>query len=549
MNIKVTIELCLLISFAFGRLQCNNRIRLLFDGGSRGSQGFHGASGGIFICNSPKQSAEEPTHKYSSDVLGHKLYQASFWFGKHISSHEAEYLALLEGLYSLSRIMDTQDLRYSTDIIINGDSEIIIKDLNKSNAHKKSKNIFHLHEYCKALIASFPNVRLEHISRANNHITDNLATIDSIPIDINFNYIENNNILIKFEIFDRINKEIHTTTEFNLNLPSADKNSNSNDKYLQWQQIHLPLPSKLKSILLKSVITTTTTTTTTDEPSMSLSSLSSTISSSSTPSSSPSSPSSSSSFDSFTTATSPLYYIPSSSFQYCSTSYVRRIFAEENLFIVEQLILALARRGLLTPSFFFTNISNNSNNTSSNLLESLFISMARFQNIRLLFRLVGRSLLASYQEMMSLHIVSDPLQSDMSSYYSCYNCSNNNGNNVLHLAVLCKSLPSLRLLLKELTSISTSKSITSTSMSAIGIKSRNHRKFIHRPIQLQLQSDVSDSKESVTDMMLSQTNNDGYTPVSLATKLSRMDMVRAMLSKHVLNNVIEEDKVEDELLS
>ncbi|HEX4125150.1 MAG TPA: ribonuclease HI family protein [Tepidisphaeraceae bacterium] len=121
-----------------------------FDGGSRGNPGIAGV--GIVL------SAPDGTPLIT---LGRYIGTAT--------NNVAEYKAVILGLEKALELHVTQ-------VIVRGDSELIIKQL--SGAYRvKQPHLLSLWERAKSLLAKFKSVKLEHNLRHKNALADKLANV------------------------------------------------------------------------------------------------------------------------------------------------------------------------------------------------------------------------------------------------------------------------------------------------------------------------------------------------------------------------------------
>ncbi len=83
------------------------------------------------------------------------------------TNNVAEYRAVIEGLETAERFHP--DL-----VVLRADSQLLIRQL-EGSYRVKSPNLKPLYERVRDLIARFPEVRLEHVPRAENAVADALA--------------------------------------------------------------------------------------------------------------------------------------------------------------------------------------------------------------------------------------------------------------------------------------------------------------------------------------------------------------------------------------
>ena len=131
------------------------RIKLYFDGGSRGNAGTSGC--GVSIkrdCNDKVQT----------------IYQLSYPMGSKATNNEAEYLALILGLEEVHK-------RGVTKIECFGDSKLVVEQVN-GNWKVKAEHLKELHVYIRSFVEEnfVDGFTLEHIPREENREADAAAS-------------------------------------------------------------------------------------------------------------------------------------------------------------------------------------------------------------------------------------------------------------------------------------------------------------------------------------------------------------------------------------
>jgi ribonuclease HI len=125
------------------------KIKIYFDGASRGNPGIAGAGWVIKIDN--------------------EKFTGSKYIGKMITNNQAEYYALI---YSLEEAK--KHIEQKTQLIIRGDSELIIRQL-KGEYAVRSPKIKPLYDQVKPLLNNFHSWSCEWIPREENTQADALA--------------------------------------------------------------------------------------------------------------------------------------------------------------------------------------------------------------------------------------------------------------------------------------------------------------------------------------------------------------------------------------
>lgn len=154
-------------------------IQMYFDGGSRGNPGLAGAGAIVYVTDSAEHQ--------SSKSIRH--------FCGHCTNNVAEYSGLIEGLKQILNIINgfcSNTFSLSTayeqhiDIIIKGDSNLIINQMN-GNYAVKNAGLRDKHQECNRIIKSMKDrvkstskklhisISFEHVYRNKNTIADKLA--------------------------------------------------------------------------------------------------------------------------------------------------------------------------------------------------------------------------------------------------------------------------------------------------------------------------------------------------------------------------------------
>jgi ribonuclease HI len=130
--------------------------KLQFDGCSKGNPGLAGAGAVI----------------YQND---HEIWYDFSFLGKSSTNNQAEYNGLLLGLNQAINLN-------ITEILVEGDSDLVIKQMN--NKYKvKSENLIPLYEKAKRLESMFEKITFTHIYRNKNKRADELANqaVENLP--------------------------------------------------------------------------------------------------------------------------------------------------------------------------------------------------------------------------------------------------------------------------------------------------------------------------------------------------------------------------------
>ncbi|MHA2089992.1 MAG: ribonuclease HI family protein [Candidatus Kariarchaeaceae archaeon] len=136
------------------------RLLLYFDGAAKGNPGIAGA--GAYITTEPANSKFE--------------YKLKQYLGSR-TNNQAEYQAIILGLRQVNKIIKQSPNQFS-ELIIKGDSDLIIKQLN-GTYQVRSQKIYGLFQETSKLINQVTNsginVKLAHIYRTINTMADSLA--------------------------------------------------------------------------------------------------------------------------------------------------------------------------------------------------------------------------------------------------------------------------------------------------------------------------------------------------------------------------------------
>ena len=139
---------------------------LQFDGGSRGNPGNGGA--GAVIFKETKQQAEEKEEQAINLV---EVWAGYWYLGSGVTNNVAEYTGLVQGL----RHVLEMNLPSSTQLLVQGDSELIIKQI-KGTYRTRNAKLKLLNDNARELIDKLPiSPAFEHISRSLNARADSLS--------------------------------------------------------------------------------------------------------------------------------------------------------------------------------------------------------------------------------------------------------------------------------------------------------------------------------------------------------------------------------------
>jgi len=125
-------------------------LTLQFDGGSRGNPGPAGI--GVVVC--------------AAD--GTPLVTLGRFIGR-ATNNVAEYRALITAMEEAARLG-------ATNILIRGDSELVIKQMN-GQYRVKNPDMKILYDQAQALIRQFQHAKIEHNLRNKNELADKLANL------------------------------------------------------------------------------------------------------------------------------------------------------------------------------------------------------------------------------------------------------------------------------------------------------------------------------------------------------------------------------------
>lgn len=147
------------------------KIHITFDGGARGNPGLAGAGASVIL-------AEVTKTKEAKDAYRRCIYIREY-LGLHSTNNEAEYQGIIRALLIAKR----EAMQYCpppstlrTKILIQGDSDLIIKQLNQQYKCK-SPNLTRLYQKVLDLLVDFEKMGnctklCEHIYRKDNAIAD-----------------------------------------------------------------------------------------------------------------------------------------------------------------------------------------------------------------------------------------------------------------------------------------------------------------------------------------------------------------------------------------
>jgi ribonuclease HI len=125
------------------------------DGGARGNPGISGAGAIAY------------------DELGNVLKKASKYLGEKTNNF-AEYSAVILGLEMLAKYFGKNKCK-DINLTVKMDSELVCKQLN-GEYQIKEETLFPLYiKIHNLLVSTFPNVKFEHVPRAENKDADALA--------------------------------------------------------------------------------------------------------------------------------------------------------------------------------------------------------------------------------------------------------------------------------------------------------------------------------------------------------------------------------------
>jgi ribonuclease HI len=147
-------------------------INIMFDGGSRGNPGIAGAGATVTLSEQSK-TKEEAVNAFR------RVIHIRDYLGIGFTNNEAEYQGIVRGLM----IAKTEALKYcpppsklQTNLIVQGDSNLIIQQLNGSYECKSPKLISRFNQV-KALLTDFDKMgnctkAIEHVYRKHNSVAD-----------------------------------------------------------------------------------------------------------------------------------------------------------------------------------------------------------------------------------------------------------------------------------------------------------------------------------------------------------------------------------------
>ena len=109
-----------------------------------------------------------PGKGYGSWRSEHKgkgtIHRVEFdWMGD-VTNNQAEYLILIEALHELNRVQVPPEWRPRTDIVLVGDSRLVLSQIDGSYA-VENPLLAHLHRAVKSLIADYRSVKTQPVGR------------------------------------------------------------------------------------------------------------------------------------------------------------------------------------------------------------------------------------------------------------------------------------------------------------------------------------------------------------------------------------------------
>lgn len=166
---------------------------VMFDGGSRGNPHGHAGSG-TFITTRNFFHAEERNSKTKSkaktEITRNTMKLRTYLGLDALTNNQAEYTGLVSGLkqvfVAMEEIKSSEAKKHldNVTILIQGDSDLIVKQMNGEYACKSAK-LQPYHQQAKKFVASIKrwckdmgttcDLSFEHVYRENNKIADGLA--------------------------------------------------------------------------------------------------------------------------------------------------------------------------------------------------------------------------------------------------------------------------------------------------------------------------------------------------------------------------------------
>lgn len=137
---------------------------LKFDGCSKGNPGHSGAGAVLYRDNT-------------------EIWTESKYLGNHKTNNQAEYSALIIGLYH-ARNLELPEL------LVCGDSQMVIKQMLKEYK-VKSENMIAMHKEATNIAKDINNIRFQHIYREQNTRADELANLAITELYKNENLFKN----------------------------------------------------------------------------------------------------------------------------------------------------------------------------------------------------------------------------------------------------------------------------------------------------------------------------------------------------------------------
>jgi ribonuclease HI len=121
---------------------------LFVDGASRNNPGPAGI--GVYLCK------------------GDQIYVKNGWYLGHKTNNQAEYTALIVGLYYAKQYMQSHE-----HIVMHSDSELLVKQL-QGRYKVKNQQLRPLYEHAMRMLHTM-SYELKHVMRRNNAVADALA--------------------------------------------------------------------------------------------------------------------------------------------------------------------------------------------------------------------------------------------------------------------------------------------------------------------------------------------------------------------------------------
>ncbi|VEU39873.1 unnamed protein product [Pseudo-nitzschia multistriata] len=174
---------------------------VMFDGGSRGNPHGHAGAGTYVVTRSYSRSgpqSEEPDNAAAKgarktpkttrpkESLAEERANIRTYLGMgELTNNQAEYQGLLTGLEYVSEALKRVDRLASVELLVQGDSDLILKQVRGEYACKSPKlRPYHsravaliedLSRDCRRRLGCAPEIALEHVYRNHNEVADALA--------------------------------------------------------------------------------------------------------------------------------------------------------------------------------------------------------------------------------------------------------------------------------------------------------------------------------------------------------------------------------------